>query len=516
MLDRWQQSGSFLREYSVVREFLRQAEYSEQAVCDRLGLRGLHDYLSGGQRPAPSARTEGPDALDILIRVFFEGYCLDRHLVERFVPSAVSESMEALGILCVSSADAGQFYSPVALYPLCGLYIASDRWKNPDGSTLSPMQDYVFPAMHPLTYGFLESLPQSPCDRFLELCSGTAIAALSASARFARHSWAVDITRRSTQFGEFNRRLNQLSNVTVLQGNLYEPLGDARFDRIVAHPPYVPALEPGAIYADGGEDGESITRAVVQGLPRFLEPDGRFYCATMGVERVDEPYEQRVRQWLGAEQADFDVLFIAERSQTPAQFAYRATRNSKGDWEKMRQWRTHLGNLKVRSLVNGMLVIQRKGAARSGFTVRRQKGEGSRAAEAEWLWSWETMLAGASGVDLLLRSRPLASPNFELHVVYARRNGALTPLKHKLKAAHPFAVEYECEAWMATLVARCDGKTTGLELVEEGTRDQWIPPGMANEQFAAAIGGLVSGGILEIEGFEPPQYERPTADVFRL
>jgi hypothetical protein len=65
-------------------------------------------------------------------------------------------------------------------------------------------------------------------------------------------------------------------------------------------------------------------------------------------------------------------------------------------------------------------------------------------------------------------------------------------------------------------VARCDGKTTGLELVEEGTRDQWIPPGMANEQFAAAIGGLVSGGILEIEGFEPPQYERPTADVFRL
>ena len=86
-----------------------------------------------------------------------------------------------------------------------------------------------------------------------------------------------------------------------MRGDLYEPVRGSRFDRIVAHPAYVPALEPGAIYADGGEDGEFITRAIVQGLPRFLEPQGRFYCGTMGVEREGEPYEQRVRQWLGAE-----------------------------------------------------------------------------------------------------------------------------------------------------------------------------------------------------------------------
>jgi len=41
-----------------------------------------------------------------------------------------------------------------------------------------------------------------------------------------------------------------------------------------------------------------VTRAVVQGLPQFLEPHGRCYCATVGLEREGELFEQRVRPWL--------------------------------------------------------------------------------------------------------------------------------------------------------------------------------------------------------------------------
>ena len=497
--------------FSAVREFLGQAAYSEQAVCKRLGLGGLHEYLSGGEKSASNAPTGVSDALDVLLRVFLAGNTVSRDLLAGLIPSAVRESMEVLGILCADSAHPEQCYSPVVLYPVQGLYIASDRWENPDGSPLS--KDQVFPAIHPLTHDFLELLPQSPCDQFLDLGSGTAIAALLASKRYARQSWAVDITERSTHFGEFNRRLNQLSNVTVLQGDLYEPMGDMRFDRIVAHPPYVPAKAPGAIYADGGEDGEFVTRAIVQGLPRFLEPHGLFYCGTMGVEREGEPYEQRVRQWLGAEQAAFDVLFVAERTQGPAQFAYRATRNEKGDLEEMDRWLAHLERLKIKNFVYGLLVIQRKESGRTTFTIRRQRGEHSGAAEAEWLRNWETVWAEPSSVELLLGSKPLASPDLELHVVHAKRNGELAPSKFTLRTAYPFTVEYECQPWVATLVARCDGKTTALEHFEAGKRDQWIPVDMPEDQFAGTVGGLVSRGILEIEGFEPPRQRNGQSEL---
>ena len=501
------------QQLSAVREFLGQAEYSEHAVSKRLGLGGLHEYLRSGEKSGASAPTEGTDALGLLLRVFLAGHSVSRELIGRLIPSAVQDSLEALGILCTDAAHPGGCYSPVALYPVEGLWIASDRWRNPDGSPVPNVQDFVFPAIHPLTHTFLDPLPQSPCDRLLDLCSGTAIAALLGSKRYARQSWAVDVTERATQFAEFNRCLNGLSNATVLQGNLYEPLGDMTFDRIVAHPPYVPALEAGVIYADGGKDGEFITRAIVEGLPRYLEPQGCLYCDTMGVEREGEPFEQRVRQWLGAEQSAFDILFIADSTQGPAQFAYRATRHKKGNWELMDQWRAHLEKLKVKSLVNGILVMQRKEAARRAFTIRRQKGERTGAAEIDWLLSWQTFWASPTGMERVLPSRPLASTNLELHVVHTKHYGELKPSKFTLRTRYPFRVEYECPAWVASLVERCDGKVTAQELFEAGKREQWIPSEVSADQFTGTVGELISRGILEIEDFELPGRTKASTEL---
>jgi methylase of polypeptide subunit release factors len=489
----------------MVRDFLNHAGYSEQSLCKRLGLDGLHQYLTRSENDSTPQPAEASDVLDGLLTVFLAGSSVTYDRLGEFIPGVVRDSMEALGILSADAANPQLCYSPVVLYPVQDLYIISDRWQNPDGSRIPTVQDFVFPAIHPLTHEFLEALPQSPCDRFLELCSGTAIAALLASGHYARQSWAVDITERATLYGEFNRLLNGVSNAAVMQGDLYAPVSGMRFDRIVAHPPYVPALEPGAVYADGGEDGEFITRAIVQGLPRFLEPKGRFYCHTMGVERDGEPFEQRVRQWLGAEESAFDVLFIVQRTQGPAQFAYHTTRNRKGNWEQMDQWRAHLDRLKIENLVYGKLVIQAKERAGNAFTVRRMKGEHSGAAECEWLRDWETMLASPSGVDLLLQSRPLASPDLELHVIHSMRKGELAPSKFTLRTAYPFQVDYECPPWVATWVARCDGKTTALEHFEAGKRDKWIRSDMPIEEFRQTLAGLVSAGMVQVEGFLPPR-----------
>ena len=490
-------------QFSRAREFLAQAGYNEPAVCARLGLNSLHEYLSRSDEFETPSPAQVSDPLEALVQLILVGNSLSRDQLGSVIPNAAQETLEALGILCPDPAHPERCYSPLALYPLQGLYIASDRWKNPDGSPLA--KDYVFPGMHPLTHEFLQLLPQSPCDRFLDLCSGTAIAALLASQRYARQAWAVDITERATHFGEFNRRLNGLNNLVVMQGNLYEPVNGVRFDRIVAHPPYVPTLTRGAIYADGGEDGEFITRAIVQGLPRHLEPNGRFYCLTTGVEREGEPYEQRVREWLGADQSAFDIVFVAERTQGPTQFAYRATRHAKGTWEQMDEWCAHLEKLKVKNLVYGLLLIQAKESTRSAFTVRRRKGEGAGEAEAEWLRSWESTWANTSCRSALLGNRPRASAQIELHVAHAQRHGQLVPSKFTFKADYPFSVEYDCPEWVATFVSRCDGKSTALEHFNAGKAANWIRSDLPIEQFTGALGDLISHGILEIADFALPR-----------
>jgi hypothetical protein len=133
------------------------------------------------EKSASPALTEVQDVLDLLLRVFLAGSAVSRDLLRCVISSAVRESMEDLGLLCADPADPERYFSPVALCPVQGLYMASDWWTNPAGSPFPVVKDYVFPAIHPRTHGFLDLLAPSPCDRFLELCSGTAIAAPLAS-----------------------------------------------------------------------------------------------------------------------------------------------------------------------------------------------------------------------------------------------------------------------------------------------------------------------------------------------
>ncbi len=492
-------------DFGAVRNFLVDAGYNERTVCERLGLRGMHEYLGSKCASAAAAPLERGEAFDLLLGLFLTGSFADRDLVHSVLPAGVLRPLEALGLVLSGDTAPGLYYSPVALYPIRGLYMVSDRWSNPDSSPFQVLEDSVFPALHGLTHGFLEILPQDPCERLLDLGCGTGIAALLAATAYARQSWAVDITARSAAFAEFNCRLNGITNTVVKQGDLYEPVCDLVFDRIVAHPPYIPVLRPVSIYCDGGEDGEQVLRGLIKGLPRSLKANGRFYSLTMGIERDGEPFEQRVRSWLGESQSSFDVLFVAEWTQGPSQFAFRQAKKTPEGWEEMDRWKAHLKALKVRNFVFGLLMIQRRESAAPSFTLRRQRGTRLGPAEVEWLRGWETASAGEASLPLLLQTRPLVSSRCELRVTHTIRDGKLTPSKFILTANYPFATESEWDPWVASLLARCDGKSTVAEHFAGGKREGWLSGDMSIEPFAGRLAALISEGILEIESFRPPR-----------
>ncbi len=190
------------------------------------------------------------------------------------------------GLLSSEASRPSLRYAPVLLYPIRHLHIVSDRWTNPDGSHFTPPDDIVYPALTKNTYRFLSMLPPEPCRRFLDLGSGTGVAALAAASSYAGHAWAVDITERSTRFAEFNRLLNGVENVTVLQGDLYEPVGD-----LDLRPDRGPSALRAGGHAEGGFSRMRARRArrsregVVGGLPAHLSPGGRFYCLALGADR---------------------------------------------------------------------------------------------------------------------------------------------------------------------------------------------------------------------------------------
>jgi SAM-dependent methyltransferase len=458
---------------------------------------------------------KGSDELSLLTRLLLLGESLKREELESVLSSRVVEALTSLGLASLDPADGSRLFCPVVLYPVGSVFTVSDRWFALDGKDFKAPDDIVYPAITPNTREFLATLPLTPCDSFLELCSGTGAVALAASG-YAKKSWAIDITERSTQMAEFNRLLNGLDNVTVLKGDLYEGVEDLKFDRIVAHPPYMPVVQPAQIFYDGGRDGEQVTRRIVEGLPRYLRPGGCFYCLAQGSDRKSAPFEQRLRGWLGESQADFDVAVIEKRAQEPADAALLYAMKSKGGYQALNLMRDSLSSLGIESLVYGWIIIQRKDDTRGVFTVRRSGGPRTGREGIAWLLKWETFAAGPSAFESLQGMIPVARRSLELHTIYRMKEGELVPEQFTLHTDEPFSMDCKVQPWVGFLIQLCDGKSTVRQLWETCKANNFIQPETPPQEFAKLIGVLISGGLLEVADFCPPNSpagEKPLADA---
>ena len=304
------------------------SNYTEAAVCKRLGLHHLQDYLT--LRPNPASPHSIDDRLDLLVRLFLIGEVVQEQQMQTWIPAPVREAMTGLGLVTRYPGQPENWYATTALYPAYELWIASDRWTSPELAPIRASADVVYPAITPNTAHFMETLPDDPCDSLLDLCTGSGVAAMRAASTYAQQVLATDITEAAQLSVEFNRLLNGIENLKVARGDLYEAAGEKTFDRILAHPPYMPSLKPAEIYAYGGELGEELTRRVIEGLPKHLRPGGRFYCITAGPDLEGEPFETRVRSWLGEPGEEFDVFILERQLFDPIRIAHQQAAKTRG------------------------------------------------------------------------------------------------------------------------------------------------------------------------------------------
>lgn len=493
---------------ATARELFRAAGFTAPGVCARLGVRTIN-----GLRTIGEGRTTGTgvdDALDVLTRLFIDGVAVAAEPVETLLPAAGREALLRIGLIAVHPRAPGHYAASVRLYPTEGLYIVSDLESHGPGladpEELEPA-DHVFSAITSLTGTFLSQLPRTRCDRLLELCAGTGIAALSGS-RLASHAWALDITGRSTRFAEFNALLNGIDTVTALQGDLYDPVAGLTFDRIVAHPPYVPATEMKMVYRDGGEDGEQIIRRIIRDLPDFLRPGGRFYLTCVATDRKDAPLEARIRELLGEREAEFDVVVISHYSLPPAEYYGRLAASGRIAFATAEERIELFRRLEAERIVYSSMVLQRHAVAgrRAPFTVRRERTEAAEWRETEWLVSWLTRLAEEDVIPAILESRPRLLPHGKLQVTHRVEDGEWKVESSKVTTEYPFIRTVEMSVNAATLLTLCDGEHSVHEILDRLKEAGALSPEVPAESFAEFVRELVTEGLLGVGG-EPSHRE---------
>jgi hypothetical protein len=162
-----------------------------------------------------------------------------------------------------------------------------------------------------------------------------------------------------------------------------------------------------------------------------------------------------------------------------------------GSVEDIAGWRELFKQWGVEALAYGYLVIQRRAAPRSVFTVRRNAGPKTGPAELAWLVDWAT---AALDTEKLLESKPRARAGVTLQVEHRFEDGGWQPESFRLESEYPFKAVMQAEPWAANLLTLADGTQTVRQLL-----DQLLGDSVAPEDFARAVGAMISAGLLELD-----------------
>ncbi len=136
---------------------------------------------------------------------------------------------------------------------------------------------------------------------------------------------AVDISAGAINVARQNVRKHQAEDrVTLFQGDVYEPLGQRRYDLILANPPYVSETEMAELPPEylcepdlalrAGVDGLDVVRRILLGASEHLNPDGVLFVEVGNSdERLEQAFPTLPFLWLEFESGGGGVFMLTRR-----------------------------------------------------------------------------------------------------------------------------------------------------------------------------------------------------------
>lgn len=164
-------------------------------------------------------------------------------------------------------------------------------------------------------------------ENVAELCTGSGCLAVLAAKFYPQATVdAVDLSADALEVAKLNLAEHEVEEqVSLFEGDLFEPLAGRTYDLIITNPPYVHheamagfppehRAEP-AMAHNGGEDGLDLVRQILDQAADHLNPGGALICEIgSGREILEEDYPHLEFVWLETEQSQDAVFWISAES----------------------------------------------------------------------------------------------------------------------------------------------------------------------------------------------------------
>jgi SAM-dependent methyltransferase len=310
--------------------------------------------VDGGRRPLRLWHLRrSDDPLAALLRMFAFGD-----------PVAYDEAAAALGGLSLPRLvdcgllvhDDGGVVSPLRLSMLAGMLVLGDE---PTAGG-----DAVMGAGQTTTALCQASYPVAAVGRVLDLGCGGGGVALCLADR-AESVVASDINPRALELARHNAALNGIGSVQFRQGDLFDAVGEEKFDLVVAQPPFIPLVDGASAttYLHGGRRGDELALRTLAGIPAHLVAGGGAVMLAQWPIAGDVTLERRVRAAVASDEVSVLVLrcppvglddYCAERVAWP---------DGGAEQQAPERMREHLEAQGTRAMQTAFVVIRHAGGA---------------------------------------------------------------------------------------------------------------------------------------------------------
>lgn len=162
-------------------------------------------------------------------------------------------------------------------------------------------------------------------NNVLDLCTGSGCLAILAAHLFPDAKIdAVDLSKDALEVAKRNVKDHELENqVTLFQGDLFEPLKRKKYDLIITNPPYVDAKDIAALPEEyrhepemalaSGLDGLDIVRQILSQAADFLNDGGGIICEIGAGKEALESQSKLPFLWLDTEASSGEVFWLTHK-----------------------------------------------------------------------------------------------------------------------------------------------------------------------------------------------------------
>ena len=289
-------------------DLFNEAGYTFEAITGggHLTERASHRY---GTVKYLLEKTAEASAFHTLARWFAIGVSVPADAAGKFLPPGLIDLLVRSGMI---RENADQLEPTVMLSPLGTMLVASDpvlKWEE------GPADLVLWP--NPTTRQLFNFTIRKPFGSALDLGCGCGVQALGA----APHSDSVvatDLNARAAEFSSFNARLNGLANVECVTGDCFEPVERRTFDLIVANPPFFITPSSGLMFCENTLELDLFCRKLAREAPRYLNESGFFQMVCEWVEIEDQPWRERIAEWVNA--SGCDAWVIRQYTMSPSKY----------------------------------------------------------------------------------------------------------------------------------------------------------------------------------------------------